>query len=418
MRRLPRLCVFAWLVSSGAAVAAGPTTRPLALFPVLADGKWGYIDLTGKWVIPPRFDAVGQSTGSFVAGAPAPVVREGKWVYINRKGQTVVTVPGRAARRGAGRPLRKGRRPEGDAELTIQHAGPFREGLAVIMAGRIRMGDIGRMRYGYLDRQGKWMAPPHLAGARAFADGLGAVREGRTWRYIDKAGNTVFDQVEIATDFADGVAVVRRKGVWERIDKTGRTLVSYGVYEQFRPFSDGLALVRRNRKWGYVDPKGKMVIALQFDIAEPFACGVALVWRGGYDRAKRQMVGKYQVIDPQGRPISKLEFASAYSASEGLVPVQYEGKWGYLAATGKWAIRPQFQSAQNFSEGLAAVRVEGKWVYIDKTGKVKLRPPITFGGPFRLGLARIKLGQADGYLNRRGKVVRTWSRPVPLWHEG
>ena len=47
-------------------------------------GKWGYIDKSGKYVISPQFEA----TTGFIAGL-ARVQKAGQWFYIDKTGRTV-----------------------------------------------------------------------------------------------------------------------------------------------------------------------------------------------------------------------------------------------------------------------------------------------------------------------------------------
>ena len=48
-------------------------------------------------------------------------------------------------------------------------------------------------------------------------------------------------------------------------------------YQEVGGFSDGLAAVKQNGKWGYIDENGKTVIKAQFDFANSFSEGIAVV---------------------------------------------------------------------------------------------------------------------------------------------
>ena len=56
-----------------------------AVFAVKKDGKWGYIDVNGKVVIPLEYEEV----ADFSEGL-APVSKNGKWGYINLKNEIVI----------------------------------------------------------------------------------------------------------------------------------------------------------------------------------------------------------------------------------------------------------------------------------------------------------------------------------------
>lgn len=138
--------------------------------------------------------------------------------------------------------------------------------------------------------------------------------------------------------------------------------------------------VKQNNKWGYIDNTGKIIIEPQFQFADKFSEGLALV-----DIGNRKM--------------------------------------GYIDHSGQFVINPQFGDAGKFSEGLAFVlvdhnvdgRVERKAAYIDKTGKIILEPPQLIGGlNFHDGLASVRMGTGDkstnskdkfGYIDKSGKQV-------------
>src|SRR5215472_13961814 len=93
------VCLFiCWnLWAAGERTVAGPLAEPLAaqeqslanqtvpLFPVVEHGRWGYIDQTGRIVIPPQFDGA----DPFSEGL-AQVWIGGKVGYIDTTGQIVI----------------------------------------------------------------------------------------------------------------------------------------------------------------------------------------------------------------------------------------------------------------------------------------------------------------------------------------
>jgi hypothetical protein len=99
--------------------------------------------------------------------------------------------------------------------------------------------------------------------------------------FIDKAGNLVIDiQFNSVKRFSDDRAVVQpeKDGKWGVIDTEGRWIVE-PTYDDAERFSDGLAAIRSGSKWGYVDTAGKQVIAPQFSVekAGPFQEGIAVL---------------------------------------------------------------------------------------------------------------------------------------------
>ncbi len=75
-----------------------------------------------------------------------------------------------------------------------------------------------------------------------------------------------------------------------------------------------------------------------------------------------------------------LKYDNTYEFTEGLGPVSFNDKYGYIDKTGKIVIPLKFIDGENFDHGKAYVQIKGEkgsigdrnaseWIYIDKTGK-------------------------------------------------
>jgi len=145
------------------------------------------------------------------------------------------------------------------------------------------------------------------------------------------------------------------------------------IVKCFHPQSERLGRVRAHEvpeepwpmpygdKFGFLDPSGtKMVLAPQFDDAQPFSEGLAAVRVGDAD----------------------------------------SGRWGYVDTTGHMVIPPQFTWACPFSEGRAAVTVgdlfEGKQGYINRAGEMVVEPQFDTAGLFIGGRAKVFKQEGDG----------------------
>ena len=83
------------------------------------------------------------------------------------------------------------------------------------------------------------------------------------WGYVDKSGKFVIPpQFESAAPFAEGVAVIHQCGEAFFIDQTGKTVLK-ADFRYASSFSGGLARIERETTsgWmsGYVDKSGKIV---------------------------------------------------------------------------------------------------------------------------------------------------------------
>jgi hypothetical protein len=145
-----------------------------------APSKWGFVGLSGKWVIEPKYDQV----DDFGDGL-AVVAQAGQFFYIDKKGKTAFDKRWK------------------DTHGRQQSPLGFSEGLAAVPDGR---------NVGYIDRKGSWAIPPQFDGAAPFSDGLAMVHVKKKIGFIDKTGKMVIEpQYQDASAFSAGLAPVMGK---------------------------------------------------------------------------------------------------------------------------------------------------------------------------------------------------------------
>ena len=356
-KRLICLVVVAFLCAFG---VRGQRPESKALFPVEKGGKFGFIDRTGKVVIPLQFD----SANDFHEGL-ALVTSNRKTMFIDTTGKTVIT-------------------PQFDI------VNNFSEGLAPVNIGQKRIPNLGLIsdpgKWGYLDTAGKLVIPLKFTHAEDFSEGLAAVTDGDRGGFIDHTGKFVFDvPLDVTLGFHEGVVGVLLKGTITYFDRTGRKLpISTEYGPKSNSFSEGLVPISTRGKWGFVDRTGKLVIAPQFEDAENFTEGLAAV--------------KVSSEETTWCPPDSSGSRSGFTM-----------KWGYIDKTGKLVIPAQFESAAPFSEGLAVIHNCEQAYFIDKTGKTVISGNFRYASSFSGGLARIETMTKDelwsGYVDWTGKIV-------------
>ena len=344
-----------------------------SLWPVELEKKWGYIDKSGRLIIPCNFDGA----GDFSEGLAAVEIH-GKCGYIDETGNFAIP------------PRFYGGRP-------------FSEGMALVILGQSegRNGRPNIFKFGYIDRAGKVLIQAQEA--------LSA----KELSYLYKS-----------LAFSEGLACVTQNDKIGFLDKAGKQVIPPS-YDEALPFSEGLAAVKIAGKFGYIDRSGKMVIPARFDDAGPFAEGLAYI----------ETAGNCGYIDKSGKvAIKGEEFLGGRDFSQGLAAVRGKNdRYGYINKTGKFVIPPSYRRVGDFSEGLAAVTpADAKWpgnlAYINQKGQVAIKAMSTipdrpdkveFGlryYRFCGGVARVSLGKkedadAAGYINREGKVI--WPPAAP-----
>jgi hypothetical protein len=269
---------------------------------------------------------------------------------------------------------------------------------------------------GYIDSSGKIVIPPTLPLGEnnffgEFHEGLLAIDDGHSYRYIDRSGAEVFRiNAWLAFDFSEGLAPASRfdgQPKWGFIDRVGRFAVP-PKYFWADAFSEGLARVSVSAEvgsTGYIDPRGDFVIPPTLTYGSGFHEGLAaaiidgpcrITNGGSCGRPDFQPTQphssydcRYAFIDKTGTPVSSLRFDDALDFSEGLAAVRLGRQWGYADRSGQISIAPQFESAEPFSEGLAAVRQNGKTGFIDPSGSFAIPPQFQSAESFSDGRALI-----------------------------
>lgn len=330
-------------VSRAFAQAPSPDHSAVALFPVVQNGKYGYIDRLGTIVIQPQFDrATRFSDGLALVGFG------GNHAYIDRVGNVVIRLDYR------------------DFNLVSG----FSEGMAVV--GNRGPGDFIQDLLGYIDKTGTLVVPLRFDEARAFSEGLALVSLRYQRGYIDKTGKFIIPpQFGVAESFSNGLARVGSyvQGLPREhyIDRTRKRAIRQ-QYMFIGDFSEGLAAVWVGDRKGYIDRSGALVIKPQpFNSVGEFSDGMAKVQMGG----------------PMGKG----------------------GRLGFIDRSGKVVVKPAYEFAQHFSDGLCAVAIGDRYGYIDKAGAVAIPPQFRIADPFWQGLARVWIGDKSGYIDKTGKYV-------------
>lgn len=336
-----------WLTALAAAVAlafAGYwwSNRPpqrykpdnSGLYPILANGKYGFIDRSGKTVIDPQFD----QALPFSEGMAR--VRVGtKWGYIDKKGALTIT-------------------PQFD------FAYPFQYKRAAVQQGRL---------WGFIDADGKFIGTPDYRWAGQFSGDFAPVQTsiGRL-AFINHVGEAVLPgKIELTPawttasglGFAAGLAPAASGKGWGYLDTTGQWAIP-PQYENAFGFAEGAAPVQVGGRWGFIDQRGKFVVNPQYDTASEFYEGYARVGNGG----------KVGFLDRNGRVAIALKFNGTGNFSNGLAPVRTADGWGFIATSGKMTIAPQYDTADEFQNGLARVTALGKEAYITTSGSFVIDP--------------------------------------------
>ncbi|MFA4985246.1 MAG: WG repeat-containing protein [Candidatus Brocadiia bacterium] len=373
---------------TGAYVYAAQFSEGLA---AVSDGLgWGYVDTSGKLVIPCKFSRAGEfhdglapvkTGGRSLFGGEArwngrrqtsSIDEEvkGGWGYINKSGEYQFSQENLDYAwefyEGKGIVLKDGRgySISIDGTLSEDTYRPRIRHLSEEEEEREKEEEKERMTIptpeesesklsGYM-LDDKWVIEPTFERADYFSEGLAAIQENGKCGYIDLTGT-----IRIETDF----------------EGAGR-------------FKEGLAAVKVNGKWGYIDKTGSIVIEPRFDGADWFENGLARV----------TIAGKVGIINKQGEIVipciySVVFFSSGEGYDAGIGTTRIGDKFGFVRADGSVICEPQFDEQGSFRGGYAAVKKEGGWNLIDRNARPQ----------YDLPLDKIEVEDDSAIVSRGGK---------------
>ena len=361
-----RCLIFLCIVLASVLPCAAQTKRVenhTGLHPVPdAKGRWGFIDRTGRFRIPPRFDGADE----FSDGVAYVWVWDGK-----QRKSGIVDSSGKFTEL-----------PETDGYHVA-----FHDGLA-----RFQAPSGQERKYGYMDKTGRVVIPPQFFDSGHFSEGL-------AW-----------------------ISVLREhKWLYGFIDKTGKIVIEPQFVYQPRDFVDGLAKVMGQKNTGFIDQTGSFRISVEYEHSDDFFSEGLLAaviksdpTRGVYLKRDGQValeIPFWQHRTAHQRSLYTIRRQQLAPFSEGLAPVLSFNKLGFMDKTGRVVIEPLFRETKGFSEGLAAVKIIGSdgqyaWGYIDRTGRLVITPQYKDAQPFAGGLAHVSTIDGGGRLiDRSGKVI-------------
>jgi hypothetical protein len=313
------------------------------------NGKWGYCNNKGVLVIPLQYS----SAETFSEGIAAVRIKN-KWGFIDTSGNTIIS-------------------PK------YNDVGSFHEGLCAVSINH---------KWGYINSQGKEVIPFEYGDAREFKNGIAIVSVGQTgeeeseeipgnYCLINKFGERICEPVYIQIkNFCDGLAMVEKRDSHDSystkkgfINTKGEIVVPL-LYDTAEDFSEGYAAVgmkeqedtskRRlsqltledNYVYGYVNTKGEVAIQPQFNLANKFINGKAIVSKG-----KQRRIGDIH-IDPKDNSIINHEDWPKYALidTNGRFILQYD--WSWLSAIGN----KRYIAARARFKGTGVITEDGKTV--------------------------------------------------------
>lgn len=386
----------------------GEFSENLAPFQKTSNGKYGFVDTTGKIVVEAKYDRVRPFQDGLAAVRTSTL---GGWSFIDTTGAVVLETKYRnikdfkngfaifetndfgvidktgnvviapqfgsylfrgdfsQARRfsegfafvslGAGKPTYLNREGRYAFTSEISAGGDFKDGIAPAKVSRYsKFYNKTSGNWGVVDAKGEWVIRPDYQSVKYFNEELAPAQINDKWGFIDLAGRWVIEpQFANVGEFSEGIAPATDGEHWGYVDRHGEWVIS-PKFEAVASISEDLAVVKIDGKFGYINRDGKVVVEAKFDGAGNFVDGIA----------PASVLGKWGYIGSSGEWVITPDFDSILYASEDLIGAKKGDSWGFINIDGDWVISPMFQQVMAFSEGLAAAKKDDSFGYIDKAG--------------------------------------------------
>lgn len=318
------------------------------LFGFESNGKFGYMDVNQKVVIPATLDlklTSSQTMPSFTNGF-AIVSSNGKSGLIDKTGKLVI--------------------PYDYSSLWL-----YPNQKNTVKAGK----EVdGKTVYGVLNTQNKVIIPLEYSSLTADSNLFMVAKNGK-YGMVDINGKVLVptEFYNITSYSKDRVAKAEKDGKYGFIDLKGNWLFEktksvFMLYD----CNAGMIRCKVNNKFGYLDLKGNEVIVTRYEYAEDFNdMGIARVALSNADTKYKTLYG---YINKKGEEVIpfKYETLSLFKDEIAFAKDPETNRYGYIDKKGKWILKPVYlYISNNFDEsGGAWVKMtDDKFHYINKAGK-------------------------------------------------
>ncbi len=333
------------------------------------NGKYGFIDKTGKIRIEPKFLNVQDFSEGLAFVSQKTSKRGFNWICIDTLGNEIFNI--------------------GDDFVEKK----FNEGFSVV-SNLDEDWFINTKGEKLFNKTWKTIAGNFQNGIAMVSD----FKHGSKYYYINAKGQKL-------TKFQKGSKTIYIEGYTINFDKTYTIIDSLGNtifegFDSFGGFNDELIKIEKNGKWGYIDNKGNIIIDFL------------------YEEDRRMEFDKYLKINIDSLDaLPKASLRNLGNFNDGLVSFQKDSLWGFLNKSNEIVIQPKFKEVKDFSEGVAGVSLDGiKWGFIDKKSNFLIEPKFYLVRKFEEGICAVRQCRPlfgirgrefyyDAIINLKGEIV-------------
>lgn len=333
----------------------------LNMYPIRYRNKWGYIDETGDYQIPIKYDGA----QPFHEGL-AIVYENDKFGFIDKTGAIVI-------------------------EPIFEDAYRMSEGHAVVQYGDL---------WGMINRSGEFIVDPIYEDIGNLTEGLAYFTKGDTYGYFDRKGKERLKaQYTDANDFENGKAIVSKNGQFGLIDPFGTTSIPF-KYDRLVQYDSNRFAARLAGLWGLINDKGDTLVSFDYEFIGPMKDGWAIVSKED----------AFNYINGSGNLLltdwieTYPEYRQLAAFQNGFAKVKLEKGYNLLDTNGRMLFQRSHEDIGKFGKYIA-VRKSDKWGYLTKNGHQVLGYNYTYVESFDKDYAMAGGAPLVGLINKSGNYV-------------
>lgn len=318
----------------------------------VGEKKLGYIDETGHYIIPPRYNFCYNFSECGLAGVYDNLSNKG--LFINKFGDTII-------KENAEYNFLKF---EGDVTM----AGFVDSALIVIKDEFC----------GAINTLGEIIIPIEYNSLSRFNEGRAVGIKNGVYYIVDKKNNTIqinINNLNKLNPIHNGYASFKTNdNKFGFINSSGDIIIE-PIYLSVGIFEEGLAWAElSSHKYGYIDYTGEWIIAPNLWKAHNFnkkSYYAPVITLNGED---------YCFISKTGHKLKlsdDIRITPSYGFTDGLAIVEKDHKSGCINFFGQWKVMPIFKYIWKFSHGYAVAQKDSYLGIIDKNGNWAVQPEFT-----------------------------------------
>lgn len=194
---------------------------------VMVNGKFGYINKTGGYVLIPEYDGAENISIGFALVYKLNEYEEKEWFFININGEVLT-------------------------DKRFKDAKPFTNKYAPVQ-------DFETEKYGYINLDSEIEIDFKFEKAEQFNERLAGVKSDSLWGFINYSGRYIIEpQYDEVRKFHEGLAAVRRDSLWTYVDAKGNHIADF-EFDRVFDFRFGSGRVEKGEKIGYINKKGEYI---------------------------------------------------------------------------------------------------------------------------------------------------------------